>query len=342
MLKKTFATVVVAGAIIALTPMAAHADTYLDEVTQALQTSTLYVSPVTGELNTDDQISLTANIGNSDIAIAVLPASARSEISDIPSFVQEVASRTGYDTVLVSIGGDFVAGSSALPSGVASRLADQAEGNGTAAGLNEFVDAVQAQVPASAPNPGTPQDAFDIGVVVWPVGIILAIAAATTAGVMVFRRRQRSPKTAALDKGVPSEIRERLDRISEFAQQISGGSIAQDLLIARTDVGELFKRARKRQPDKIQQITAQYKGTLDSVLQVAERIVDIEEHPRYYKSYDRLLSQGAHATRQYGEGVVQNIQQIESGSLTDFIVDTKILEATRREEDPSPFREDRS
>ena len=107
--KKTFAVAILVGAFIALTPTAAYADTYLDEATQALQSSVLYVSPSASGISTDDQSALIANIGSSDIAIVVLPAGASSEISDLPSFAQELASRTGHDTVLVSVGGDFEA-----------------------------------------------------------------------------------------------------------------------------------------------------------------------------------------------------------------------------------------
>jgi len=342
MSKKVFAIAVLSGTLVVLAPQAAFADLYLDEVTQALQSNELYVSPLVSDLGADDQAALAANIGSTDIAIAVLPANARSEIGDIPSFIQELASRTGHDTVLVSIGGDFEAGSSALSdSGAASQFANQAEGIGLTDGLNQFVDNVQAEVQAVPPNTGGPPSTAVNPLSVIGVGAVVIVIVLAAGGIILFmRRRQHTPQKYTLDRGVPSEIRELLSKIWDLIDDVKDETVAENLRNGQRHVGELFKRLRKEQPDKILQVTAQYKGTLQVTYNVVSKYLDYQEHPEYVprgRTAKDALASGKNATNQYVTGVIQNIQEIEAGSFTNFNVDTKILEKTVKTDDPKIF-----
>ncbi|MFT4218273.1 MAG: hypothetical protein QM619_13965 [Micropruina sp.] len=305
---------------------------YLDEATQGLQSSPLYVSVQVRELGADQQNLLRTQLGGGDIAVVVLPGQAATEITDMPQFLADLAARTGYDTVLVSVGGDLSAGSRALPAGQAAKLADAAEGGSLYYSLSGFITQAKAgatttvtvqQPPSAAP------DAFPLGLV-GGIGVAAAVAAAV---VVTLRRRRRGPHLSP--RHTPDQVTRLLVEIRHRSRQISDRQVAELLDEAEHHVQELFQRVPKRIPDQLQQITARYKVTLETVRNVVERFEDIEDHPRYFRDAAGLLQDGRRALEQYCDGVVQNIQEIEEGSLTEFRVDTKILQATA-----SPERKD--
>ncbi len=298
---------------------------YLDEATQGLQSGPLYVSVQVNALGAEQQQLLRTQLAGADIAVVVLPGQAATEITDVPQFVSELAARTGYDTVLVAIGGDLTAGSRSLPAGKAEELANAAEGRALYDGISGFVRQASSATKVTVPQP--PPDApggLPLGLI-GGIGVALIVAAAV---VVTLRRKwgERQPKP---NLGyTPDQITRLLVEIRHRSQQISDQRVTGLLDEAERHVRELFQRAPKRIPDQLQQITARYKVTLETVRNVAERFEDIEDHPRYFRDAETLLQDGRRAIEQYCDGVVQNIQEIEEGSLTEFRVDTKILQAT--------------
>ena len=333
MFQKLFAAVALTSGLVLTMPVMASADTlYLDEATQALQSSPVYVSPQVNSLSADQQASLVSEIGGNDIAIVVLPANASSEIEDIPSFLSELASRTGYDTILVSVDGDFEAGSSDLPSGSASRIANDAEGGDLYVGLSEFVAEV-GNTSQSTPDQPSAEEGADLSGLFIGGGAVIGITLVVTLGTLFVRRRFTRPVRRQKEY-TPELLQGVMKDILELADGIDDRNVAQTIKETAVHVNQLFARLRKRVPDKIQQVTAQYEGVLETVRKVTDRFADIEQHPQYFKQSDTLLRDGRRAIEQYKTGVIQNIQEIEEGSLTDFRVDTKILDAMVKEETP--------
>lgn len=300
---------------------------YLDEATQGLQSSPLYVSVQVTDLGAHQQQLLRTQLSGGDIAVVVLPGSAATEITDVPQFVADLAARTGYDTVLVSIGGHLTAGSRSLPAGKAAELAKAAEGRTLYDSISGFVQQAGSATKVIVPQP--PPDVPGG----FPLGLVggIGIAAIVAAAVVVTLRRRWGGRPPNPGRGyTPDQITRLLLEIRHRSQQISDQRVTGLLDEAEQHVRELFQRAPKRIPDQLQQITARYKVTLDTVRNVVERFEDIEDHPRYFRDADTLLQDGRRAIEQYCDGVVQNIQEIEEGSLTEFRVDTKILQATAR------------
>lgn len=334
MFRKLCISAALAGGLVLALPATAYADGYLDEATQALQSSSVYVSPQVTDLASDQQAVLISEIGDADIALVVLPANARNEIGDLSTFLGDVAARTGYDTVLVSVGGDFEAGSSDLPAGTASQIANSVEGGDLASGLQAFVQEVIGYDIPEAPAPEPTGNSGDGSSGVLVVAIAVAIVGAIGAGAWAIFRRGASQVRSKEKNYTPDQLNKLINDIEGFAAQVSDRTVADTLNAAKVDVNQLFKRLMKRAPDTIQQTTAQYKGILETVSSVLERIIDIEEHPQYYRNPESLLASGQKAIRQFRSGLIGNIQEIESGALTTFNVDTKILEATVREVGP--------
>lgn len=333
MLLKTIITTVIAGTFAMAMPTATDVS-YLDEATQALQTSVLYVSPSVSELNQQQQADLSSRIGSDSIAIVVLPAGAQNEIDSIPSFISQLASRTDYETILVSVGGDFEAGSRTLSSGQASQLANAAEGGNLNDGLNQFVSGVQSNQPGGATN--------DTGGVAIPIvsgGLGLLVVAALT--VLLVRKGRRRPKekevsnVKALEKtykkryeATPEVIRHLLEGVESKARELKDSDTTDMVLGTTKHVLELFVRVPKTQ---IHQVTAQYEVKLGIVLRVLTKFEDIEANPLYYEPTENQaeawLQDGRTSVNQYQAGVLLNIREINKGALTDYKITTRIMNA---------------
>ncbi len=305
---------------------------YLDEATQGLQSGPLYVSVQVTDLGAEQQQLLRTQLGGGDIAVVVLPGHAATEITDVPQFVADLAARTGYDTVLVSIGGDLTAGSRTLPAGKAAELANAAEGRPKLYdSLSGFVQQAKATTTGTVqPPPPDQPGAVPLGLI-GGIGIAVFVAAAV---VVVLRRRWGGGQSNPGRGYTPDQVTRLLVEIRHRSRQISDQRVTGLLDEAEQHVRELFQRAPKRIPDQLAQITAHYKVTLETVRNVVDRFEDIEDHPRYFRDAETLLQDGRRAIEQYCAGVVQNIQEIEEGSLTEFRVDTKILQASARSADP--------
>jgi len=347
MLLKTIFTTVLAGSFALAMPTATDIS-YLDEATQALQTSVLYVSPSVSDLSQEQQANLSSQIGSDSIAIVVLPTGAQSEIDSIPTFISQLASRTHYETILVSIGGDFEAGSSTLNSGQASQLANAAEGGNLGDGLNEFVSEVQSNQPttSSATDP------------LGGIGVILVsgvVGAVILFGAIVMITRARKPKhtkeisnVKVLEKtskkryeATPEVIRQLLEDVEAKARELNDSEVTRKVLETTKHVLELFARAPKTE---IQQVTGQYEVKLGVMLRVLTKFQDIEANPLYYEATEKQaeawLRDGRVSVDQYQAGVFLNIREITKGGLTDYKITTRIMNATAQSDEASLIQPD--
>ncbi len=345
----------VAGALVVSTPAAAYADGYLDEATQALQTSSLYVSPQVTDLSAEQQSELVSNIGSMDIAIVVLPSGAGTEIADIPAFIADVANRTGYETVLVSVGGDFEAGSSALPSGTASEIANSVESEGSLSdGLNGFVTEAQS-AGLTQDQPAGTSDGIGGGIIFGGVIFLVAAGAVTWQTIRLLSRRKirssrevNSSTSRSLEQAskkryasTPEVIRQLLADVEAKAEELNDSDVAKIVTGTSKHVLELFVRAPKTQ---IHQVTAQYEGVLGTMLKVLTQFADIETNPLYYEPTEReareWLENGKTSAREYQSGVLKNIREIQKGALTDYKINTRIMNANAQFDESSLIQSD--
>ena len=186
---------VLALAGLVLSTPAAVAEGYLDEASQGLQTSKVYVSVAVRSVSPTAQASLAATIGSSSVGVVVLPDAASSEVGDGQEFIRELIGRSANKTMLVVVGNRFMAGSSSLePSDITSVVA-QAQALGLPAGLERFASDVknlEARAPAPMPTDQAPSaepgwSPVIVGVIVATIGL-LVVAAVVTRG----QRRRHS------------------------------------------------------------------------------------------------------------------------------------------------------
>lgn len=336
MLKRIVGTLSIAGVFALMSqPTAAYADdsTYLDEATQALQSTDIYVAPGVSGVGADAVATLQQHIGDNDIVIVVLPAQASSDITDLPSFTTQIAQRSGHETVLVALGDDFEAVSSALPSGTAHTLADQAESSGGSytdelANFVTNVNNTEASIEATE-NPGPNVG----GMVLGGAGSLLLVVALIFAGIKFIPVMIRRSKEASRTRSVaPEGIKELMRSIQLVIGEIDDGRVRHTLSDGLKHTDELFRRLRKNESSQFHEITARYEGKLKLVRNMVVRYPDIEKNPLYFADTEDeamlILADGREAFTDYLEGTIKNISQVERGSLTDFNVSAKLLEAT--------------
>lgn len=325
------AALVIAALTIA-SPSAAYGASYLDEAVQALQTQHVYVSPLAPTIDSATRAQLEQQTNGTTIGVVVLPESAKSEAGDIPHFLAEIAQGSGKDTVVVAFGSDLEAGSRALPGGTAAKLANQAEQSNATTGeaLVDFVSEVQNTAPAA--DNGTSADPNGIvGIAI----VMVVLAAMVAGGFAWFKRRQRQGRTPKEDlQAVPSKIREQLAAINSFAIEDPGMKAA--LEQGMKDTVALFGRIRKAEPNKIEQVTAQYAGHLKDMNSMLAIYTDVQANPRHFQPYTAdYLRDGKSAAQQYADGVLKNIQEVTRGSWTNFQVDIKMLANANPPQDPT-------
>lgn len=317
-------------------PSAAYAASYLDEAVQALQSENVYVSAQTREVDKATEERLEQMAGDNDIAIVVLPQAAASEAAGgISQFVSSVAARTDHDTIVVAIGNDLEAGSRSLQPGLAGSIANRAEANNATVSdaLLDFVTEVSESPPVgdAGDSSNVSDGVFGTVTIVLIIVVVLAMIGAATVG---FVARRRRADTSA-QSHAPQSIQELLAEIRGYIPQIKDRRVIENLANGEHHTQQLFMRLERTGSNQIQEVTAKYTGLLQVVRNILHRYVDIQDHPEYYMPNTRqYLTDGQDATAQYTAGVLQNVREVESGNLTDFRVDVKMLAASNPSDDP--------
>jgi hypothetical protein len=171
------------------------------------------------------------------------------------------------------------------------------------------------------------------------VFVVAGLVAAIGAGVAWRRSRKRQVTQPGIDHkkaeaATPPEIRDLLEAIGGFT--VDDHEMGETLRQATVDTMELFRRLQRNKSNEIQQTTAHYKGLLQTVRTMLVKYTDIQQYPRYYEPHTKeYLRSGKAAAGQYAAGVLKNIQEVESGSLTDFRVDIKMLASANPTDDPT-------
>lgn len=302
---------------------------YKDEAVQALQSGTVYISPLAAQVSTGTSGRLESEIGNSDIAVAVFPGAASSEVQGKNyTFVREIATETGHKTVMVVVGDDLEAGSSFLPAGLAMKYAKSAEGNnGSVEGaLQEFIGDVKSyrSTPLAKQHHSGGEDTL--------IYILVPLAAAVAATGVAFRRF-RSKKQADTDKveieSAPGTVKSPLNQLLELRRKVQDQPMRDLLAKACKDTDAYFARAKRAGRDTSADAD-QFSRNLQKLLEVVGTYVDIQvSPPDYYQNREQYLASGAQAVKSFSDYVVDAIQKGNLEDLSSFRVNAQILDAQR-------------
>ncbi|WP_430646841.1 hypothetical protein [Agromyces sp. GXS1127] len=322
----------------------AAADGYVDDASEALQSTPVYVSSEVDGASAL-QGALLAQVGDDSIGVAVFSDNAALEASG-PEIVTQLAEATGYDTIIVAVGDDLSAGSRVLDAGEAMQIANQAESGADSldGALTETVQGVQA---AAEPPPlvgggddGSGGD-FGLGLVI-ALAVLVAAAGAVTWGIRARRRRGHG----AVDAKLPEPIRRHVATLRslavEYAQVGSRGNAvaaqtANDMVGIAENVEELFvriDRAGAGQAGGQRGIAAiEYDDTLRKLTAALDRdyLLDILTHPHLWDDPDERVREVREAVGAVSGELVHNIKQVNARRGLHFQVSLDGLIGGRKE-----------
>jgi len=318
---------------------AASGGGYIDDAVDALATTNVYVSTEVG-----DAAALTAQldqqIGDASIGVAVFSDNASFEASG-PEIVAELASQTGYDTIIVAVGDDLSAGSRVLDTGEAMRIANEAEQS--AGSVDDALTQTVQEVVSTSGSPAGDEagpTGVDGGVI---VGLALTVAVLVGAGIAVARVVRSRGRRGNLDQGVPDGVSaqiETLKRLSgEYAAVGASGNqvaaqTAQEIAVLADNATELFARLDRRNVDDQHSIAeVEYDDKLRKLTAALNRdyLLDILTHPHLWDDPDDRVREVLHGLHGVSAELLENIKQVNARRGLHFQVSLDGLIGGRKE-----------
>lgn len=313
---------------------------YIDEAADALAATNVFVSR---EVSGADGLteSLVQQIGDASIGVAVFSENAALEAPPT-QILEELEDATDFDSIIVVVGDDLLAGSDVLPPDEALRIANEAESSAGSvdAALTQTIQQVIAQTPADAPDGGmNAGDAVGVGVV---IAITLGALAAAT-GIVLGVRRSRRQAAVAGHRPLPDAVRPLVSRLRELSAAYAAAGAAGDAVAAEvsTEVGliaenttELFDRL-DRKGDEGQRATAavEYGETLRKLTAALDRdyLLDILKHPDLWDDPVERVNEVRTALSSFSTELVENIKQVNARRGLHFQVSLDGLIGRRKE-----------
>ncbi|WP_438352197.1 hypothetical protein [Microbacterium sp. CJ88] len=315
---------------------------YIDEASNALSSTNVFVSPeVAGATGLREQLS--QQVSGDGIAVAVFSTNANLEASTVDIVAALREAHPEYGTIIVAVGNDVAAGSSAIPNDQALRIANESEAlGGPSASIPQTITGVMV---ASDRNLAQPGDAAAGDPV---LGIVLAVSAVVvgvgvTIGLIAGTRRRRRAGGARGEQGPPDSIRAHLAALTADRGAYAAAGAAGNTAAARTaeaigalvaNVPELFRRLQSRADDGQRGIAAvEYDDKLRRLSGALQRdyLLDIQTRPDLWDDPEERAREVEAALGAVSEEVVANIKQVNARRALHFQVSLDGLMGKRRE-----------
>ncbi|WP_140403284.1 hypothetical protein [Microbacterium oxydans] len=304
-----------------------------DTVAGALQSGNVYVAP---DVKGGD--SLTAALtdvlpADGSIAVVVLPTDADLGAAFDLELLNRITKEAPQKTVVLAIGDDLQAASTAIESTEALRIANENEAaaGDTQTALVETVQQIVEETPSSPGASGTGGGADWLLPVVISGAVLLA-AGGTAIGLLA--RRRRTPKTAA--DPVPRGIRLRVNRLREL--RVDYANLPNNPVAAETAAGidalashveQLFVRLdAKAETDQVALAEAEYSDKLARLVAALEPdyLLDLLTRPDLWDAPEERIAEVREALAAVTTQIVDNIKQVNArkGLLFQVSLDSLI------------------
>ncbi|MHC2998445.1 hypothetical protein [Microbacterium sp. HJ5] len=324
---------------------AADGQGYVDDAVDGIAADGVYVSSEVPDASALES-TLAAQVGDESIAVAVFSDNAAFEASGTEILGQLADAHPGYDSIVIAVGDDLLAGSRVLPSGEALRIANEAEQSADSV-EGALVETVQ-QVIAATPQGESPAGG-DVGGVVAGVvvGAIALGAVAAAVGITIGVRRSRrggGARGGGARHPLPEPVRTHVHTLQalvpEYARAGGSGGVAQANDVAR-EIGsiaqnttELFERL-DRKGEEGQRATAavEYGETLRKLTGALDRdyLLDILIHPDLWDDPAERVDEVRTAVSAFSVELVENIKQVNARRGLHFQVSLDGLIGRRKE-----------
>lgn len=305
---------------------------WLDDAVDAISTQNVYVDPDAsdGQAITDALAGAVPDDGS--IAVVVLPSDAGKNNPYSTYILERLTAAGDHETVIVAVGDDLQAASTAVDSDVALRIANenQSSAPSTQDALVETVQEISAEAPISSGG--------DSGVAgpVLPlvIGGVVLVAAAVTAAGLIARRRRRAPVVSA--DPVPAGIRLRVNRLRELRADyaaVPGSPVAAETAAGidalASHVEQLFIRLdAKAGEDQGVLAEAEYSDKLARLVAALDRdyLLDLLTRPDLWDAPDERIAEVREALSAVTTQIVDNIKQVNArkGLLFQVSLDSLI------------------
>jgi hypothetical protein len=313
-------------------------DLYIDEAAAALANTNVFVSR---EVNGADALteSLAQQIGDASIGVAVFSENASLEAAPT-EILAELEDATEFDSIIVVVGDDLLAGSDVLPSDEALRIANEAEE--TAASTDAALTQTIEQIIAATPD--SPAGSTDAGPF---IGIALGVAVLLAAGGVVFgiarsrsRRRGRpAPGRHPLPEPVRTHVQTLQALTAEYARAgaagvAQAGEVAAQVGLIAQNTTELFERLDRKGEEGQRPIAAvEYGETLRKLTGALDRdyLLDILTHPDLWDDPVERVREVRTALSSFSTELVENIKQVNARRGLHFQVSLDGLMGRRKE-----------
>ncbi len=306
----------------------------LDDVLACLKQQAVCVMEGAEDATPDTPRELASQLANDDrIVIVMLPASSVASINGGLSAVARSLDEATQQHYIISLsaGDEAVGYSSILPPGVAADLMERAvsvstnmpETHGTFA---RNIHNWQEVHPEATPPPPTSPDEDEFPVGILSIGVLFF---AGGIGFIVTRRRQlaRERRERIPQFTAPHAVKELLEAIMMLRHQINDTAFSSQLEQTCRDTDAYFMR--NQQSRHIGADIEMFSGHLQRVLDVLSQYIDVQNHPRYYRTPTASMAQGRTAVEGYAAFVLSNIQRGVDLRMVDFTVNTDILSTQR-------------
>jgi hypothetical protein len=312
---------------------AASGNPWVDDAVAGLDAENVYVDPsVPGAESLKAQL-LEAAPGDGSIAIVVLPAQADDSDEYAGQVRTDIARGSDQPTIVLAIGDDVQAISSAIDSTEALRIANESEtaaAGDTPQALIETVQQIAAESPSSPGGAVGGGADFLLPVVIG--GVVLLAAAG--AGVALIARRRRKPAASAAP--VPAGIRLRVNRLRELRADyaaLPGNPVAAETAVGidalASHVEQLFVRLdAKAGEDQSVLAEVEYSDKLARLVAALDRdyLLDLLTRPDLWDAPDERIGEVRQALSAVTTQIVDNIKQVNArkGLLFQVSLDSLI------------------
>lgn len=303
---------------------------WIDDAIAGLGAGDVYVSP-----DVSDSSGLTEALtgvvpSDGSVAVVVLPKDAGIDSPYSTYILEKLVGATDQPTVVLAIGDDLQAASTAIESEqtlfIANTNETAADGD-TQTALVETVQQIVDETP-SAPGAGAGGGGADWLLPVIIGGAVLVAAAGTAIGVLA--RRRRKPESPATADPVPPGIRLRVNRLRELRSDYANlpnsptaAETAHGIDTLASHVEQLFVRLdAKAEADQIVLAEAEYSDKLARLVAALEPdyLLDLLTRPDLWDAPDERIGEVREALVGVSTQIVDNIKQVNARTGLRFQV----------------------
>lgn len=312
--------------------LSASDNPWINDAVEGISGENIYVDPdVSGGQAITEALSGVVP-GDGSIAVVVLPADADNNTPYSSYILERLTAAGDHETVIVAVGKNLQATSSAIDGDVALRIANENESSAgsTQDALVETVQEISAETPTS---PGGGDAGAGGAAIPLVIGGVVLVAAAVTAFGLIARRRRRP---AASTDPVPAGIRLRVNRLRELRADyaaVPGSPVAAETAAAidalASHVEQLFIRLdAKAGEDQSVLAEAEYSDKLARLVAALDRdyLLDLLTRPDLWDAPDERIGEVREALAAVTTQIVDNIKQVNArrGLLFQVSLDSLI------------------